>query len=470
MTSNKILTHPLKSRKLETKYLNTNDAGNFLISSEPLDSLVKSEKNLPLILKSGMGYQNENDIYDLGYRYKRFVKNTPQSELNYFIIIPTLRCNLSCSYCQVSRAHEAATGFDWSENEFDLFLEFFAENSGSVPKVEIQGGEPLLVFDKLKDLITRIFEIRASAEVVICTNLQTIPKGFWEFIKPRNIYISTSIDGNIETHNRNRNKNLKSTNAFFANLHQAFNILGNNRVSALPTITDFGEINSVIDSYKDFNILDIFLRPVNYQGFARKKYSDASKAAKDWLHSYLKAMNYIFENNENSENKIREINFAIHLKRIFDINFKSHVDFRNPSYVGQDYLVINYDGVFFPSDEARMLHRIGVIDLSIGNLESGLNKDIIKKINTSASLSNYEDCNKCAYKPFCGIDIVDIISRHGTLDLKMLDTHHCKTHLGIFDFIFNKFGENDPIFIKNINLHLTGNYEFSNLLSGLVHD
>ena len=94
----------------------------------------------------------------------------------------------------------------------------------------------------------------------------------------------------------------------------------------------------------------------------------------------------------------------------------------------------------FPSDEARMLHRIGLVDLSIGSLQAGLNKDAIEKINISSQLSNYEDCNKCAYQPFCGIDIVDIISRHGTLDLKMLDTHHCKTHLGIFDFI-NKLGK-----------------------------
>ena len=35
--------------------------------------------------------------------------------LDYLILVPTLRCNLSCSYCQVSRAPVDQPGFDWSE-------------------------------------------------------------------------------------------------------------------------------------------------------------------------------------------------------------------------------------------------------------------------------------------------------------------------------------------------------------------
>ena len=215
MTLDKFHYHSCRDRLLKDKHLTTNDGGSFLLSSKPFKSLVGSEKDMPLLLKAGMGYLKENDVYDLGYKYKKFVKKSTPQELNYFIIVPTLRCNLACSYCQVSRAHEGAQGFDWDEKEFELFLKFFEKNSGRTPKVEIQGGEPLLVFDKLKKLIAKVFEIRASAEIVICTNLQNIPEGFWEFIKPKNVFISTSIDGTVETHNRNRNKNAESTEVFF---------------------------------------------------------------------------------------------------------------------------------------------------------------------------------------------------------------------------------------------------------------
>ena len=44
--------------------------------------------------------------------------------IGYLILIPTLRCNLSCSYCQVSRAPEKAKGFDWSDETLARFEEF----------------------------------------------------------------------------------------------------------------------------------------------------------------------------------------------------------------------------------------------------------------------------------------------------------------------------------------------------------
>ena len=34
----------------------------------------------------------------------------PSARLSYLIVVPTLRCNLSCSYCQVSRAPIKAKG------------------------------------------------------------------------------------------------------------------------------------------------------------------------------------------------------------------------------------------------------------------------------------------------------------------------------------------------------------------------
>ena len=470
MSKDNFFLYPTKSRSLERSNIHTNDAGNFVISSISLNELSKSENEKLNLAHVGMGKFSENDIYDLSFKYKKSARSFISNELNYFIIVPTLRCNLTCSYCQVSRAAESAKGFDWNTDQFSKFVSFFSENAGFNPKVEIQGGEPLLIFDKLKSFIDDVFHHRPNSEIVICTNLQVIPKGFWPYVKDKNIFISTSIDGNFETHNRNRNQNSNSAQQFFENLNRAKEELGNSRVSALPTVTNFDELPSIIEAYKSLDILDVYLRPVNYQGFARKKFQLESNSADKWLNSYLSSLNYILEINRKAEVKVREENFAIHLKRIFNHQFRSHVDFRNPNLVGHDYLVVNYDGLFFPTDEARMLHRIGVVDLSIGDLDNGISEDKVETINAASNLLNYESCRSCAYLPFCGIDIVDILSRHGTLEVEMLNTNHCKTHMGIFDFIFKKLSKNDPNFIKNVNLHLTGKFEMTNLMSGLVHD
>ena len=117
-----------------------------------------------------------------------------------------------------------------------------------------------------------------------------------------------------------------------------------------------------------------------------------------------------------------------------------------------------------------MLERIGIVDLSLGNLAEGLNSKIMSKLNSLATLDIFSACNDCAYKPFCGIDIVDLISKEGSLDVNMLETDHCKTHMNIFDFIFSEMCAASPIFRKNLNLHLTGNYTDTHLLVGSVHD
>ena len=129
-------------------------------------------------------------------------------------------------------------------------------------------------------------------------------EGFWEFIKPKT-FLLVLIDGTVETHNRNRNNNAESTEIFLISVKLSAFPVTKELVYYQQSLTD--EVTHIIDSYKEFNLSEIFLRPVNYQGFARKKYNETSKAANEWLSSYQSTKLHL-ENNGNSETKIREIN------------------------------------------------------------------------------------------------------------------------------------------------------------------
>ena len=63
---------------------------------------------------------------------------------------------------------------------------------------------------------------------------------------------------------------------------------------------------------------------------------------------------------------------------------KRNVDFRSPARYGSHYMVIDYDGTLYPTDEARMLSRTRHVDLSLGNLETAFDTEKSHELNQSA--------------------------------------------------------------------------------------
>ena len=112
---------PFRFREISKKTLITNEIGDYKIFDKGVvtnffsNSITKTIninfKNLMLYMmkiKYGKSHQFQTKL-------KKVRKN---NSLNYIIAIPTLRCNFSCSYCQVSRASVNSKGYDWDERDF----------------------------------------------------------------------------------------------------------------------------------------------------------------------------------------------------------------------------------------------------------------------------------------------------------------------------------------------------------------
>jgi len=392
------------------------------------------------------------------------------SDLNYAILIPTLRCNLRCSYCQVSRADFNSKGYDWSQTKTDDVINYLLKNSTQDLKVEFQGGEPTLRVDLLGYIIEKVSAFRPDATFVICSNLQELTTELLSILENDKVYLSCSLDGPKEIHQANRTFESHLTEQFFDNLDFILSNFGTDKISLLPTISDYSKVNETIDFYFEKGLKDIFLRPVNYHGFARKKFRKESEDIKSWQVAYQSGIDYLFAKNERSKHKLAEATFSIHLSKFFNPSSKNYVDLRNPNPLGKDYLVFDYDGAIYPTDEARMMSRIGLIDFRIGDIKTGLDKKSVEEINLKNSNIGDATCNKCRYQSFCGVDNIDKISRYGSLDLPTENTFFCQNHLSIFKFVSNKIASKSEIDIKNMNFHLTGFYEPTTLFSGYYND
>lgn len=440
---------PLKFRQRDDAILFADDAGGFFRSDEAFLHRYAAGRltdgDTAFLTTNGHVFDEEGDLDHTGFAYRWAGRQGRSGEIDYLILVPTLRCNLACSYCQVSRADERARGHDWTEETLAAVLRFLDTLPTKRIKIEFQGGEPLLRVDLLEKVRSFCRSRFAKAEFVVCTNLQRLGPDEWAFLESDDTFVSTSIDGDRDAHRRQRTLTEDRTSEFFDNLRSAIDRFGNGRVSALPTIdVDHPpELGSVVDTFTEFGIRSIYLRPVNHQGFARKRHS-ARHVVDRWNELYGRFIDLLIQRNADESDPLEEYYFVHCLRRVLRTGIDGHVDLRNPNFLGRDYLVIDFDGRFFPTDEARMMTRVGQIDLSIGNVVDGLETERLDVLNENAINTFDPDCVHCPYQAFCGVDLLDEISREGRIDMPKTSTDFCRRHMFIFDRIFDLIYSDDP--------------------------
>lgn len=440
---------PLRFRELaEDKLIFGSDAGDWFLSGRSfldryaMDRL--TEADLSFLAQNGLVFDKIDDLPFTSFASRWSKRQSLPRALNYLIVVPTLRCNLSCSYCQVSRAAETARGFDWSENHLQSFIAFLDNVTASSVKIEFQGGEPLLRLDLLTRIRDHCRTRFSNSEFVVCTNLQQLTPEHWKFLEAEDTFVSTSLDGNRERHDRTRINSKGRTEEFFFNLEEAKTRLRPGHLSALPTIDpdDPPPYDELVSAFAQLGLTSIYLRPINYQGFARRREPDKCRDQR-WFDYHAGFIDHLVQLNWEGETVYEEYYFSHCLRRALGSGHHNHVDLRNPNLLGSDYVVIDYDGQIYPTDEARMLSRIGQIDLSIGTLKTGIDTLRVADLNRSATNAFDPDCIHCPYQPFCGVDNVDDLSRHGRIDMPRQDTFFCRRHLSLFDKVFELIYSDD---------------------------
>ncbi|MDM9644788.1 His-Xaa-Ser system radical SAM maturase HxsB [Rhizobium sp. S163] len=448
---------PLKFRPTPSgRFLFCDDAGGFF--EAPQEFLERyAEGRLTgdderFLESNGHGFGRPGDLrfQAFGYRWARRL-HVP-TQLDYVILVPTLRCNLACSYCQVSRVNESTPGHDWDRRTLQAVIHWLDGLHTEKIKIEFQGGEPLLRLDVLQEIREFARQRFATAEFVVCTNLQDVNEGAWEFLSSVDTFISTSLDPTVALHKRNRTGTEGLTARFLANLDKAQDLCPG-RVSALPTFDPdaLPDPEAVVATYASHGLQSLFLRPVNHQGFARKRFRtrDVGSAWNDYVRRFIFAL---IEHNAASSTPMEEFYFSHCLRRVLLSGHDGHVDLRNPNTLGTSYLVVDHDGSFYPTDEARMMGRLGQIDLRMGNVHEGFDPAIAKAMNAE-SLNTFDaDCIHCPYQAFCGIDLIDDLSRYGRIDMPRHETDFCKRHLGIFDLVFELIYSEDEKVRKSVAL------------------
>ncbi len=363
-----------------------------------------------------------------------------------FLIVPTLRCDHSCTYCQVSRVPENKSGYDLDKNYVKQIIQIIKKTKSEEIKIEFQGGEPLLAIDFIYDFLQEasIELSNKNVQYVICTSLTKNVDQIIPIAKKYNIYFSVSLDGNESIHNYNRtNRNYNSYIEMKKNIDIISEELGHDRVSCLSTITKSSLENpkDIVDSYLNLGFRGIFLRPLSPYGFARNKANRIGYEIHEFLSFYKEALSYIFEINK--KQSFIEETTLIHLKKIFRESQNTYVDLKSPSGHLLGAMLFNYDGNIFGSDEARMLwQETKNENLALGHVKNfsieGLIESSLNLLSDTFLFSN-PGCDDCAYNQYCGSDPMFHLSTQGDHIGNKAFSDFCKLEKGIFDHIFSIF-------------------------------
>ena len=205
---------PFRFERMDDRVLVTNMVGEHLFLAEeefellgsrrlPVDSLVRRLRAKHVIREAGDELPLELLALKARTRYRRLPEFTALH-----ILVVSLRCEHSCPYCQVSRQSSDNGGLRHvPETAARRSTRAFRSPSHAI-KIEFQGGEPLLNFELIEEVVLEAeapnplggeeprLRDRHQPGAARRRGARVLPR--------HDVYISTSLDGPADLHNKNR--------------------------------------------------------------------------------------------------------------------------------------------------------------------------------------------------------------------------------------------------------------------------
>lgn len=374
------------------------------------------------------------------------------AKLHLFVV--TLRCDHSCPYCQVSRQSEDKIKYDMTPAMAQKAVDLMLRVPASAITCEFQGGEALLNFPLVQDIVLYAKErnrpIGKFIDFVICTNLSCLTDDHLHFFKEHSVKVSTSLDGPAFLHDSNRPCSRGSSHALVErNLRRAQEALGVQNVSALMTATkeSLAYPQEIVDEYVRLNLGSIFLRSLSPYGFATKTVKAIGYSSEEFVAFYKKALDYILELNRGSRS-FAEGYATLILTKILTPFPCGYVDLQSPAGAGFNVVAYNYDGEVYASDEARMLAEMNDTSFRLGNVLDNSYEQIffgerMQAIAAAACNEALAGCSDCALQPYCGADPVYHHATQGDMFGNRTSSGFCRKNMAIIRHIFELLRQGD---------------------------
>lgn len=299
-------------------------------------------------------------------------------------------CNMRCSYCY------ADGGVYNDAGVMDLktacaAVDFLIENGQEEKSlgVILFGGEPLLAYPLLKELVPYIrkreSEIHKKIYINMTTNGTLINKEIEQFFDTYKIHAMISIDGDKETHDKNRYFVDKS-GSYDIVIDKTKNMREQGKLSARATVDGKQNLVHTFEHLYGLGFKSIAMSPA-YNKFTESDYNTFLKNQIDYIEQFL-----IYVRNREYK-KCRQMKIIYTQLKRLNTFFGIHGDYSCGA--GRTMIAVDYHGNIYPC------HRfVSYKEFILGNIATGFSSrtSFLEDIKVS---NLHEKCSGCWVKRMC---------------------------------------------------------------------
>lgn len=365
----------------------------------------------------------------------------------------TNQCNQNCVYCQAKAPGSTLDGV-MSKEIGKRAIEVAMQSPSHHLTFEFQGGEPLLNFDIILEMIRYSKELnqefKKKLEYTIVTNLIALTDEKLQALIDNDVSICTSLDGCEVVHNHNRK--LRSGDGTYDRVKKAIQRIraAGRQVGAIETTTRFS-LNypiEIVDEYVNTGLGGIFLRPLTPLGFAKSFWEKVGYSAEEFIDFYRTAFMHILEINMGGTH-FPELHATYFLRKILHGDADNYMELRSPCGAGIGQMSYYYNGNVYTCDEGRMMGEAGDNTFLLGNVLNNSYDELVGKKTCRATcaasvVESLPKCCDCAYHPYCGVCPVVAYSSNGDIFPRGPFDFRCKVYKGILDILFELLQKDDP--------------------------
>jgi radical SAM protein with 4Fe4S-binding SPASM domain len=274
----------------------------------------------------------------------------------------------------------------------------------------------------------------------LVTNLTQMDDAKLTFLKQHKVGLCTSLDGPEEVHDTHR-KYVDGRGSHGDVVRWIERIKKNERypLEALMVTTKHSRpyAKEIIDEYVRLGFDHIQLRPFLNLGYAKDNRAALGFNAQEYIHFWTQAMDHLLKLNKD---RFLSDRFATHiLRKLFLRRNAQFVDLNSPCGAAISTLAYDHTGAIYSCDEGRQydLFRLGSVDQEYPDLfESGQTQSLIR-----ASVNDCTYCDRCVWKPFCGLCPVCSFADSGNLVPILSKNDRCRILDAQFTYLMEKIQE-----------------------------